>query len=65
VYPTVKSGSAATLSPTLFIAVKALAPAKLAPIADSTATFSLGAHSDIISLCGAIFSNISVLGVPG
>ena len=37
-----------------------------APAADSTATFSFGAHSAFISsLYKAIFSSISVLGVPG
>jgi hypothetical protein len=37
----------------------------LAPIAVSSATFSLGAHSAYISLYVEIFCKISVLGVPG
>ena len=44
-YAAVKSGSAATLSPTSFIALSVRAPAMDAPYATSTATFSLGAHS--------------------
>ncbi len=44
-YESVKSGSAATLRPTCFIAASERAPATAAPMATSTATFSLGAHS--------------------
>ena len=40
-----KTGSAATLTPTCFIAAIARAPPIEAPSATSTATFSLGAHS--------------------
>ena len=40
-----KNGSAATLRPTCFIVEIARAPASEAPVAASTATFSLGAHS--------------------
>ena len=36
-----------------------------APMAASTATFSFGAHSAYISSYWAVFSKISVLGVPG
>jgi hypothetical protein len=43
-----------------------LTPARDAPIAASKATFSLGAHSQYNKpLYRAIFSRISVLGVPG
>ena len=60
------SGSIATLRPTCFIAVRARAPAIEAPIAVSTATFSFTAHSHlIVSLNFAMFSRISVEGVPG
>ena len=59
-------GSIATLSPTCFIAVSARAPAIEAPTAVSTATFSFTAHSQrIVSLSFAMFSRISVEGVPG
>ena len=46
---TLMKGSAATLSPTCFMAEKARAPPMDAPIATSQATFSLGAHSEYIS----------------
>ena len=66
VYATVNNGSAATLRPTCFIDATVLAPANAPPAADSKATFSFGAHSATISfLYKAIFSSISVLGVPG
>ena len=65
-YAIVNSGSAATFKPTCFMEATVLAPAIDAPAADSTATFSFGAHSAFISsLYKAIFSSISVLGVPG
>ena len=60
------NGSIATLSPTCFIAVRARAPAMDAPTAVSTATFSFTAHSHLtVSLNLAMFSRISVDGVPG
>ena len=60
------SGSIATFSPTCFIAVSARAPAIEAPIAVSIATFSFTAHSHFtVSLNFAMFSSISVDGVPG
>ena len=65
VYEAVKIGSAATLTPTCFMAAIALAPAMEAPRATSTATFSLGAHSACSPLYSARYSRISVLGVPG
>ncbi len=40
-----KKGSAATLRPTCFMQARERAPAMDAPVAASTATFSLGAHS--------------------
>lgn len=43
----------------------ALAPAIEAPIATSSETFSFGDHSEYILSYFAIFSVISVLGVPG
>ena len=49
VYAKVDIGSAATLTPTCFIAARDLTPATEAPIAASTATFSFGAHSEYIS----------------
>ena len=66
VYERVINGSAARLSPTCFIEARALAPAIDAPDAASNATFSFGDHSAYISIyLLAMFSNISVLGVPG
>ena len=48
------------------MAVRARAPAIEAPTATSIATFSFTAHSQrIVSLNAAMFSNISVDGVPG
>ena len=64
-YANVNIGSAATLSPTCFIDVIVRMPAMAAPADDSSAVFSLGAHSEAISGYLAIFSSISVLGVPG
>ena len=65
-YVNVISGSIATLSPTCFIAVSERAPAIEAPTAVSIATFSLTAHSHFtVSLNFAMFSRISVDGVPG
>ena len=62
----VMSGSIATFSPTCFIAVSARAPAMDAPMAVSIATFSFTAHSQLtVSLNFAMFSRISVEGVPG
>ena len=56
----------ATLRPTCFIAVSDRAPAIEAPIAVSMATFSFTAHSHFtVSLNLAMFSRISVEGVPG
>ena len=54
-----------TLKPTCFIPQKARRPAKDAPKAASSATFSLGAHSAYTSSYLAMDSVISVLGVPG
>ena len=60
------SGSIATFRPTCFMAVSDRAPAMDAPIAVSIATFSFTAHSQrIVSLNAAMFSRISVEGVPG
>ena len=65
-YAAVNSGSAATLTPTCFIAESERTPAIDAPYATSTATFSFGAHSQYrLSLYCGRFSKISVLGVPG
>ena len=65
-YVNVMSGSIATFSPTCFMAVSARAPAIDAPIAVSMATFSFTAHSHLtVSLNLAMFSRISVEGVPG
>jgi hypothetical protein len=50
---------------TCFIDAMDRKPAIDAPIAASIATFSFGAHSDLTSLRSAMFSKISVLGVPG
>ena len=61
----VNRGSAATFRPTCFMAQKDLAPAMEAPQAASVATFSLGAHSQLISGYLTAASVISVLGVPG
>ena len=58
-------GSAATLRPTCFMAAMERTPAMDAPMAASMATFSLGAHSAVISRYVPTFSRISVLGVPG
>ena len=60
-----KNGSAPTLRPTCFIVARARAPASAAPVAASTATFSLGAHSADTPSYLASASMISVLGVPG
>ena len=65
-YVKVMSGSIATFSPTCFMAVSARAPAIEAPMAVSMATFSFTAHSHMtVSLNFAMFSRISVDGVPG
>ena len=61
----VKSGSAATLTPTCFIVTRALAPARAAPIPTSRATFSFGDHSAYTPAYRENSSSISVLGVPG
>ena len=59
-------GSAATFTPTCFMAARLRTPAMLAPYATSTATFSFGAHSQYRSSPYLVrFSNTSVLGVPG
>ena len=65
VYDALISESAATFTPTCFIAASARAPANAAPNALSSATFSLEAHSDTTPLYVARFSKISVDGVPG
>ena len=59
------SGSAATLTPTCFMATRVRAPPMEAPQPTSKATFSLGDHWAAISLYWMMFSRISVLGVPG
>ena len=65
-YVNVMRGSMATFRPTCFIAVSERAPAIEAPIAVSMATFSFTAHSHFtVSLNLAMFSSISVAGVPG
>jgi hypothetical protein len=64
-YDAVKSGSAATFTPTCFMAASARPPAMAAPSATSRATFSLGAHSLYTPSYSAMLSRISVLGVPG
>ena len=65
-YVNVIKGSIATFRPTCFIAVSARAPAMDAPMAVSMATFSFTAHSHFtVSLNFAMFSSISVDGVPG
>ena len=65
-YVKVMSGSIATLRPTCFIAVSDRAPTIDAPTAVSIATFSFTAHSHFtVSLNFAMFSRISVEGVPG
>ena len=58
-------GSAATFNPTCFMAAMERTPPMDAPMAASMATFSLGAHSAVISRYVPTFSKISVLGVPG
>ena len=65
VYAAVKNGSAATFSPTCFMHDSERTPPMDAPIATSTPTFSLGAHSTWISSNFAAVSVTSVLGVPG
>ena len=65
VYAAVYSGSAATFTPTCFMQDRARAPVMAAPKETSTATFSLGAHWQLISGYLAQNSVISVLGVPG
>jgi len=59
------SGSAATLTPTCFMATRVRAPPMEAPMAISKATFSLVDHCASISRYWATASRISVLGVPG
>ena len=59
------NASDATFIPTCFIQAMARVPAKAAPAATSTATFSFGDHSAQISGYLAISASISLLGVPG
>ncbi len=61
----VSSGSAATSRPTRFMLTIVRTPAREAPTAVSSATFSLTHHSAWMPFSLAAVSRISVDGVPG